>query len=99
MNVDALFEKLLVDLASQGVREGADGGARVLESDGAPFARLRDERMAFRFSPGTAALDNARALSSASPTSQAEWVEVGADDVREWPRLAQESLTSLRREA
>lgn len=48
MNINALFDKLLVDLADAGVTEGpVEGGCRFLVHDGVPFARLADERMAF----------------------------------------------------
>lgn len=130
MNINALFDKLAVDLEASGAVEqavahapeqdraqdlaqdldgsqptatiGAGAGGqgvqeRVLTHEGTPFARLRDETMAFYLPPGTPSLPDALALESSRPVGDGEWVEVPADDVSRWPILAEQSLAALRR--
>lgn len=97
MNVNALFDKLVVDLSDAGVSEGPRaGGARFLVHDGVPFARLADERMAFRTPPGTPVHEDAAALETSRELASGQWVEVPAADVSEWERLARRALRTMR---
>lgn len=101
MNIDALFDKLAVDLEGSGAVEqrGAESPSaeRVLAYEGTPFARLRGETMAFFLPPGAPSLPDALALETSQPAGDGEWVEVSAQDVSQWPILAEQSLTALRR--
>lgn len=104
MNIDALFDKLVVDLEASGVAEqGHDSESsdrateRVLTYEGTAFARLRGETMAFFMPPGTPSLPDALALETSRPAGDGEWVEVPAQDVSQWPILAEQSLAGLRR--
>lgn len=97
MNVNALFEKLSVDLAASGAREAPVSQGRTLEYDGTPFARLRGERMSFYLPAGTPAEGDALALETSNPAGEPGWVEVDSDDVSQWQRLAEQALTGLRR--
>ncbi len=97
MNINALFDKLLVDLADAGVTEGpVEGGCRFLVHDGVPFARLADERMAFRTPPGTGVHEEAASLETSRELASGQWVEVPAQDVSEWELLARRALATMR---
>lgn len=98
MNFGALFDKLAGDLSGAGVIEARGAsGERVLELDGNPFARLHEEHLAVFLPTGSAALGDALALDSTTPLGDG-WLEVAPDDVSEWPRLAQQALTAVRRD-
>ena len=100
MNIDALFDKLAVDLEGFGVVEqerAVGAGERVLTYEGTPFARLRGETMAFFLPPGAPRLPDALALETSRPAGDGEWVEVPAQDVSQWPILAEQSLHALLR--
>lgn len=109
MNVDALFDKLLTDLADAGVQEASGSGepseprapgsktrTRILTSQGRPFARLRGEQMSFFMPPGTPGLPEALSLQNSMPVGDGSWVDVPADDVSEWESLARCALQGLR---
>lgn len=110
MNVDALFDKLLTDLADAGVREVAEPGEptqprepgsgvreRILATAaGQPFARLSGEQMSFLLPPGSPGLPEALSLQTSVPAGDGRWVEVPADDVSEWENLARTALQGLR---
>ncbi|MBW3085175.1 hypothetical protein KEM60_01372 [Austwickia sp. TVS 96-490-7B] len=105
MNVRALFDKLLTDLADLGVEEGHDDtGAAILTHDGIPFARLDlDDQMAFRAIPApdapadaADAADDVLAHADELVTAQHAdgWVIVPADDVAQWESLARKALAT-----
>lgn len=99
MNLDALFDKLAVDLAGAGVTEGRDdAGSRVLQLDGRTFAALRGESMVFFLPPSTPALGDALALVTSRPVGDGTWVEVPGQDLSSWPRLAEQALAAMRHE-
>lgn len=105
MNVDALFDKLVTDLADAGVEEvsapadptasGSRGRDRALTRDGREFARLRAEQMSFLLPPGAPGLPEALALESSVPAGDGRWVEVPAEDASEWETLARRALSAL----
>ena len=51
----------------------------------------------FFLPPGAPSLPDALALETSRPAGDGEWVEVPAQDVSQWPILAEQSLHALRR--
>lgn len=95
MDVQALFDKLRIDLADLGVAETRDDQwVRSLTREGGPFARLGpDERMAFRAVGGGAVRAHADELVTAQ--DHGDWVVVSADDVSQWEVLARKALVMV----
>lgn len=94
MDVNALFDKLAVDLAEQGVTSGEEGGHRVLLAGGVPFARLAGDVMSFRAPEGSQTEAAAEALQTSEPLD-GPWQAVPAEDVSQWESLARSALASL----
>lgn len=93
MNLRALFDRLAVDLEASGATVGDEGS---LEYEGRPFARFEGEGMSFRLGADSPARQDALGRESASP-ARPGWVHSPASDVAQWPKLAEQALTALRR--
>lgn len=102
MDAGALFDKIKVDLADDGVEPGQLFGAQALTIRGKPFACLKDEHMAFKLGRDSSDLATALDLPGAAlfdPSGQGrpfqDWVAVPVEECNEWEALAQQALRSV----
>lgn len=102
MDVDALFDDIVDDLAPRGVLPGALFGARSLTFDGTAFACLKGGRLAVKFGAGSAAYAEALGLPDGElfdPSGKGrpfkDWVAIAAAQAVQWPHYAEAGLANL----
>lgn len=102
MDVDALFDEIVEDLAPRGVLPGALFGSRSLTYEGRAFATFRRERMAVKLMAGTASHAAALTLDGARPfdpsgkgRAMKDWVEIPAAHADTWSRFAIDALDAM----
>ena len=97
----ALFDKLAVDLADDGVVADEVAGHRVLQAKGQPFVALDRDDMVFRLPRSSTAHAAAARLLGAGPVAPpvgpdpGEWVRVPLEECQIWEQLARSALDSL----
>ena len=91
MNIDALFDKLAVDLEGFGVVEqerAAGAGERVLTYEGTPFARLKVAQLALKAEAQRLSLDETKRRLVDVTEANAALDEIGStmrDALLNWP--------------
>jgi hypothetical protein len=102
MDVDALFDEIVDDLAPRGVLSGALFGARSLTFDGTAFACLKGGRLAVKLGAGSPVYAEALALPDGElfdPSGKGrpfkDWVAIAAAQADEWPHYAEAGLLAL----
>ncbi|GAB48915.1 hypothetical protein [Mobilicoccus pelagius] len=96
MDTHDLFDRMASELAASGVVEETVDGARTLQVDGIPFARLAEGGAQVLLPEGSPARDEALALPSVTGTS-GDWVALTDRDVSAWPTLLEQALAGVRR--
>jgi len=97
MDTHDLFDRMASELAASGVVEETVDGARTLQADGIPFARVAEGGAQVFLPVGSPARDEAVAhLPSVTGTS-GDWVTVTDRDVSAWPTLFEQALAGVRR--
>jgi hypothetical protein len=102
MDVDALFDGIVEDLAPRGVLSGALFGARSLTYDGTAFACLKGGRLAVKLGDGSALHVEAMALPDGElfdPSGKGrpfkDWVAIAATQADHWRSYAEAGLANL----
>jgi hypothetical protein len=98
----ALFDDIAAELVVRGASAGSLFGKRALKADGAAFACLKGDALAFRLGAGTLEHAEALALPGAElfdPSGRKrpfkDWVAVPFEQADRWPALAEVALTAL----
>lgn len=94
MNINALLDKLAADLTTTHGHVTHESGG--LAFKGCTFARLKEEGMSFLLGADSPARESALGREQARSDAPG-WVYSSAADVSQWPILAEQALSALRR--
>jgi hypothetical protein len=94
---ETAYKKIAASLAAEGVADSKMFGMPTLKINGKAFAGLYDDAMTFKLTGSehhrALALNGAKLFEPMAGRPMKEWVQVPVGASKEWPALAQASLT------